>query len=148
MRVSGTRSIRAPAADVWAFLMTPERLRTCLPGCERFEASETDTFSARMRLGVGFVKGTYHGVVRVTEQQPFETLGLAIEGNGALGSLRANGMIHFAESGATTHLLYDGEAEVGGRVGAMGERVISATATKLIDLFFSCLASKVERNPV
>ena len=148
MRVSGARSIRAPAAEVWGFLMTPERLRTCLPGCERFEPSATDTFSARMRLGVGFVKGTYHGVVRVIDQQPFDTLGLAIEGSGALGSLSANGTIHFAESGGTTHLLYDGKADVGGRVGAMGERVISATASKLIDLFFSCLASKVERNPV
>ena len=148
MRVSGTRSIRAPAADVWAFLMTPDRLRTCLPGCERFEASGADTFSAQMRLGVGFVKGTYQGTVRVAQQQPFDTLGLAIEGSGALGSLRANGTIHFAESGGTTHLLYDGDADVGGTVGAMGERLISATASRLIDLFFSCLASKVEPHPV
>jgi carbon monoxide dehydrogenase subunit G len=148
VRVSGTRSVRAPAADVWAFLMTPDRLRTCLPGCERFEASDADTFSAQMRLGVGFVKGTYHGYVRVTEQRPFDTLGLQVEGIGALGSLHANGTIHFAQSGETTHLLYDGEATVGGRVAAMGERVISATASKLIDLFFSCLASKVERHAV
>jgi len=128
--------------------MTPDRLRACLPGCERFEASGPDTFSAQLRLGVGFLKGTYHGTVRVTEQRPHDTLGLAIEGSGLLGSLRASGTIHFAHAGSATHLLYDGEASVGGRVGALGERVISAAATRLIDLFFSCLASKVERNPV
>jgi len=128
--------------------MTPDRLRACLPGCERFEASGPDTFSAQLRLGVGFLKGTYHGTVRVTEQHPYDTLGLTVEGSGLLGSLHATGTIQFAQSASMTHLLYDGEATVGGRIAAMGERVISATAGKLIDLFFSCLASKVERNLV
>jgi carbon monoxide dehydrogenase subunit G len=144
VRVSGTRTVRAPAADIWAFLLTPDRLRGCLPGCERFEASGPDTFAAQLRLGIGFLKGTYQGTVRVTEQQPHATLGLAVEGSGMLGSLRAAGTVHFAETDGITQLRYDGQAEVGGRVGAMGERVISGTASKLIDLFFSCLASKVE----
>jgi carbon monoxide dehydrogenase subunit G len=128
--------------------MTPERLRTCLPGCERFESSGADSFTAQMRLGVGFLKGTYHGTIRVTEQQPYDTLGLAVEGSGLLGALRASGTIHFAESAGVTHLLYDGDATVSGRVASLGDRLISTTTTKLLDLFFACLTSKVERNSV
>ena len=144
MNVSGTRTVRAPAAEIWDFLMTPERLRGCLPGCERFEPNGPDNFDAELRLGVGFLKGSYHGYVRVTEQRPHTVLGLAVAGSGALGSLTANGTVLFDEQGEATHLTYIGSASVGGKIAALGERVITATTGRLIGLFFDCLASKVE----
>lgn len=146
MKISGSRTVRAPAQAVWGFLMDPAQLRGCLPGCERFDARTPEEFVAEMRLGVGFLKGTYHGSVRVTEQQPPARLGLAVEGSGALGSLSADGIVHFREDDGVTYLTYDGEAHVGGRIAALGERVISATASRLIALFFDCLAHHVERG--
>jgi hypothetical protein len=145
MRVSGSRTIRAPAAAIWSFLMTPEQLRRCLPGCERFERSGPDQFEARLRLGVGMLKGSYDGSVHVTTQQPYSVLGLAVAGSGALGALVASGTVHFHEHDGLTDTSYDGEASVSGRVAALGERVTSATAARLIALFFDCVASHVER---
>jgi carbon monoxide dehydrogenase subunit G len=145
VRVSGSRTIRAPAVAIWGFLMSPEQLRGCLPGCERFAPCGPDQFEAQLRLGVGFVKGTYRGTVLVAEQQPHTVLGLAVEGSGALGSLAAKGTVRFAEAGGATHLAYDGEAFVGGSVAALGERVVSTTTSRLISRFFDCVASKVEK---
>ena len=146
MRVTGSRVIRAPAADIWGFLLTPERLRTCLPGCERFEATGPDRYDARLVLGVGFLKGSYSGVVRVTESQPHDTLGLAVQGSGLLGSMHAGGILHFTEAGGVTVVRYDGDAGIGGRIAGLGERVVSATASRLINRFFDCVASKVEHE--
>jgi len=124
--------------------MTPERLRGCLPGCERFASCGPNEFDAQLRLGVGFIKGTYTGTVLVTEQQPYTVLGLAVTGSGALGSLTASGKVRFDETGGVTQLTFDGESYVGGSVAALGERVISATTSRLIGAFFDCVASKVE----
>jgi carbon monoxide dehydrogenase subunit G len=128
--------------------MTPDQLRGCLPGCERFAPCGPDQFEAQLRLGVGFVKGTYRGTVLVTEQQPHTVLGLAVEGSGALGSLTAKGTVRFDEAGGATQLTYEGDAFVGGSVAALGERVVSSTASRLIGLFFDCVASKVEQSAV
>ena len=144
MRLSGSTTIRAPAAAIWAFLMTADRLRGCLPGCERFEPCGPDQFEAQLRLGVGWLKGSYSGTLLITEQQPPGVLGLAVEGSGALGSLAASGTLHFDEVAGATHLAYDGEAHVGGAIAALGEGVISATASRLIERFFDCVASHVE----
>lgn len=123
--------------------MTPERLRQCLPGCERFEAAGPDTFAATMRLGVAIFKGTYTGVVRVTEQHYPERLVLTVEGGGLLGSLVAAGTLHLHDHGHATELRYQGDAQVGGRVGSLPARIVSATAERLIQLFFDCVAARV-----
>ncbi|MGH2370029.1 MAG: SRPBCC domain-containing protein, partial [Chloroflexota bacterium] len=97
-----------------------------------------------MRLGVAFLKGTYTGTIRVADQRFPEHLMLHVQGGGALGSLTASGALDFSElSDGTTELRYDGEAHVGGRIAAVGERVIEATATRLIGRFFNCLAAHV-----
>ena len=146
MRLAGSRTVPAAPAEVWAFLLTPGRLRRCLPGCERFEATGPDTFSATMRLGVAFFKGKYSGTIRVLEQQPPERLALLVEGRGALGSLAASGTLTFAAAGGGTILRYDGEAQVRGAVASAGERVIAATADRLIGLFFDCMSSQLVRR--
>jgi hypothetical protein len=96
-----------------------------------------------MRLGIGFLKGTYNGTIRVTDRAEPHLLTLEVHGSGLLGSLTASGTIHLREAPNGTDLAYDGDAAIGGRVGALGERVIAATAERLIGAFFDCVASRL-----
>jgi uncharacterized protein len=145
MRLSGSRVFRAQPEALWEFLLTPERLRRCLPGCERFEAYGPDTFEATMRLGIGFLKCTYSGTIGVSERQYPDSLVLSVQGGGALGNLNAGGRLTFRPGEAgRTELRYDGEASVGGRIALVGETVIRGTAERLIGLFLDCMASQVE----
>ena len=143
MKLSGGRLIPAAPEAIWAFLLTPERLQECLPGCERFEQTGPGMYSASMRLGVGFLKGSYRGTVRIADERYPESLTLAVEGGGALGSLTATGTVSLTHRGAETDVRYDGEADVQGRVAMVGERVLRATADKIVDLFLGCVASQV-----
>jgi carbon monoxide dehydrogenase subunit G len=156
---------------VWDFLMTPERLRGCLPGCERFEATGPDSYSATLRLGVAFIKGTYTGTLQVIEPRHPNSFRLEVQGGGPFGALSASGTVRLIDAtptasagstaglstggasndghaggaaGASTYFLYDGQAQVTGRVAALGEGVIEATSNRLIGLFFDCITSKVE----
>jgi hypothetical protein len=145
MRLSGSRRFRATPEVLWDFLLTPERLRQCLPGCERLEATGQDAFTATMHLGIGFLKGSYSGTIRVAEQRRPEHLVLAVQGGGVLGSLDARGTLTFRElAGGLTDFHYEGDATVGGRVSAVGEFVIRATADRLFGRFLTCMATHVE----
>jgi uncharacterized protein len=98
-----------------------------------------------MRLGIGFLKGTYTGTISVADQQRQERLTLRVTGGGALGRVEASGTVRLVDTGGgATYLLYDGVADVSGRVAMVGERVIEATATRLFGRFFDCVAAHVE----
>lgn len=167
MRLTGSRILPADPEAIWSFLLAPERLRRCLPGCERFSAVRSDLgpnqgsgvdsqdvdfrvdrFEATMRLGVGFLKGTYHGTIRMSDQRRPEYLFLIVEGGGSLGSLTASGSLTLRNLGVgQTELTYDGDADVRGRIAIAGERVIGATAHRLIGLFLDCVASHLYSPP-
>jgi carbon monoxide dehydrogenase subunit G len=98
-----------------------------------------------MGLGVGPIKGTYTGTIRIAGQRQPEHMTLLVEGGGALGSLVAAGTITLSQRGAGTHLTYDGDATVSGPVTMVGERVMSATADRLFAAFLNCVAAEIER---
>ena len=145
MKVSGARTVSATPEALWAFLMDPSQLKACLPGCESLTAGGPNVFRARMKLGVAFLKGTYEGSLTVVDPQPNQQFALKVEGGGALGTLTAAGTVKLIATGSgSTYVLYDGQAAVGGRIAAFGDRVVDATATRLIGLFFDCVASHVQ----
>ena len=145
MKLAGARTIRATPDTIWDFLLTPERLRACLPGCERLEAVTDARFEGTISLGIGFLRGTYNGAIEVLEQQRPRDLRLSVTGGGGLGKLTASGTVKLVDTGGgATYVLYEGDAQVSGRVAFVGERVIEATATRLFGLFFDCVAKQVE----
>ena len=145
MRLAGARTIRAAPETIWDFLLTPERLRACLPGCERLVATSETRFEGSIRLGIGFLKGAYSGAIEVTHQERAQQLALRVAGGGGLGRLEATGTVRFvATGGDATYVLYEGDAEVSGRIAFVGERAIEATAARLFGLFFDCVARQVE----
>jgi carbon monoxide dehydrogenase subunit G len=153
--------VGADPGAIWDFLLTPERLRTCLPGCEQFTATDEGCYAATLRLGVAFFTGRYSGTVRVLERDA-DALVLEVVGSGPLGSLRATGKVSVvsvsppasanpdrqvssARTRPNTTIAYAGEATIGGTVAAAGQSVLAATGSRLIDMFFDCLASRLER---
>jgi uncharacterized protein len=145
LKLTGARTIGATPDAIWDFLLTPERLRACLPGCERLTATTPTRFDGAMRLGIGFLKGTYTGTIEVTDERRPTQVTLRVTGGGGLGRVEAQGTLRLVDTGGgATYLLYDGDATVSGRVALVGERVIEATATRLFGLFFDCVGSHLE----
>jgi carbon monoxide dehydrogenase subunit G len=145
VRLAGSRQFAAGPEVLWRFLLTPERLRRCLPGCESFGPSGPDTFAATLRLGIAFLTGTYRGTIRVVEQRRPDYLVLAVDGGGPLGALTARGHLTFrSPHPGLTELIYEGEVDVRGRIAALGERVVELTAGRLIGQFFACMAEHLD----
>ena len=52
MEISGSYTFNAPPDRVWALLMDPAVLSSCIPGCERFEPDGEDRYTVTLTIGL------------------------------------------------------------------------------------------------
>ena len=67
MKIDATYELHAPRERVYAALVEPEILRRAIPGCESLEKIGDNTFTAILKAGVGSIKGTFKGEVRLED---------------------------------------------------------------------------------
>ncbi|RCV53294.1 SRPBCC family protein [Marinitenerispora sediminis] len=144
MKVTGTATLNAPPAKVWAALLDPEVLARIIPGCERLERTGADRYRGTVTAGVASIKGTFVGDVELTDLDPPAGLVLRASGAGAPGTVRADVAVRLADLGdGRTELGYDADAVVGGMVGGVGQRVLVGVARRMAQEFFDRLGSEL-----
>ena len=141
MTLNGSYRISAPRQAVWAALMDPEVLKKCLPGCEKLDPVGPDAYRAHMKVGIAAIKGSYQGSVSIHEKVAPEKFRMVVEGKGAPGFLRGEGSFELAEEGSETVLRYQGTAQVGGMIAAVGQRLVQGAARMVVRKFFEALSS-------
>ena len=143
MEVSGERSVQAPLQVVWDALHDPEILRKCTPGCRSLKASERadggaqTVYDAEMQVGVALVKGTFKGTVTIVDETPLEAYRVAVRASGGIGFSHIDGALRLAHDDGGTAITYTGNAQVGGPIAGVGQRVLGGFARKQIERFFS-----------
>ena len=147
MKVSGSYLFPAPPEQVWALLNDPKRLAKCLPGCERLEPDGPDRYKAIIKFALAAISGQYSGSVELSEKKPPRSLRLRLEGKGTPGFVTGEGQLELAEKHGQTELRYTGEAQVGGMIAGIGQRMIEGAARKLIQQFFESAAAQLHTSP-
>jgi carbon monoxide dehydrogenase subunit G len=137
MKIEGTADMPAPRDRVWAALLDPVTLAAALPGCEKLEAVGPDEYKAVMKVGVGPIKGTFDGKVRLLDQQAPERYRMAVEGSGAPGFVRGEAAMRLEEVEGGTRVAYDADVQVGGLIASVGQRMLGGVSRMMLDQFFS-----------
>jgi uncharacterized protein len=129
MKLAGSHTFPFPRTVVWAALMDPAVLARTLPGCERLErVGAADRFAGALQVAIGPVKGQFQGTLDLTDLHPPERYKMLLEGQGASGFVKGEGAIWLEEVAAGTDLHYDLDAEVGGRLAGVGQRLLESSA--------------------
>ena len=145
MQMSDTRQIAATPAEVYAALLDPKMLQTCVPGAQDVSGSVEEGYDATVVQKVGPVKATFKGHVTLSDLVPNEALTITGEGKGgAAGFAKGGAEVRLAEKDGGTELSYDVEAKVGGKLAQLGSRIIDGFAKKMADQFFDNLQSSLE----
>lgn len=139
MKVEGSYAYPATPERVWARLLDPAALRSCIPGCEALEPSGPDRWTAKLSVGVGPVRGRYDGSVAIANKREPVSYTLEIEGSGSPGFVRGTAQVSLVAGDAGTRVDVTAEAQVGGTVAAVGQRMLSGVAKTLMGQFFDCL---------
>jgi carbon monoxide dehydrogenase subunit G len=143
MELSGTYTFNAPPDRVWALLMDPAVLSSCIPGCERFEPDGADRYNVTLTVGLAAITGTYTGTVVLTDMIPNTSYALVVEGQGRPGFVKGSSAIALRADGATTAVDVTATVQTGGPIARVGQRLIGAVAKMMMDRFFECLKSKL-----
>ena len=146
MTMSGEYELAAPPQTVWEKLNDPAMLKACIPGCEQLDKTSDTEFQAVATVKIGPVKAKFKGKVTLSDLDP--TNGYKISGQGD------GGVAGFAKGGATlkltpknggTLLSYNVDAQIGGKLAQLGQRLINGAAKKVAGDFFESFAKAV--NP-
>jgi carbon monoxide dehydrogenase subunit G len=145
MKLDGTYTFNAPRQAVWDVLQDPETLRATIPGVESFEAIGPDEYRATMRVGLGPIKGTYTGKIRVFDQQAPAHYKLSVDAQGGPGVVRGEGTFDLVEAGPdTTTLNWVADGQVGGTAAAVGQRMIVPAAKMMVNQFWKAMDDQVK----
>jgi uncharacterized protein len=146
MTMNGEVELAAPREVVWAKLNDPEVLKASIPGCEELERTEdNDGFRAAVKVKVGPVSARFKGRVTLSDLDPPNGYRINGEGEGGVaGFAKGGAAVHLAEKDGGTLLTYEVEAQIGGKLAQLGQRLINGTAKKLADEFFTNFAKAVQ----
>lgn len=142
MQLSGEYTFDAPPETVWTFMLDPDVLMACLPGCERLDVVGEDEYTATMTIGVAMIKGKYEGRVKISDKQEPTSYRMLVEGKGPQGQVSGDGLLELSPTGTGTLVKWSGDANVRGVLARVGGRVIQPAAKMIVGQFFKCLEAK------
>jgi hypothetical protein len=147
MTMTGEVQLSAPRQDVWAKLNDPEVLKACIPGCETLTMLSDHEFEAVATNRIGPVKARFKGKVALSDLDPPNGYKISGQGDGGVAGFAKGGAtvkLTDADGGGTV-LHYDVDAQIGGKLAQIGQRLVNGAAKKLADQFFEKFAAAV--NP-
>jgi carbon monoxide dehydrogenase subunit G len=143
VKISGTYTLPLPQERAYAVMQDPEVLARAIPGCESLEKVGPDEYRMKMKMALASLSGAFEGKVRITEQAPPNSFRLVVEGTGRIGFVKGDGLLKLSPAdGGGTGVAYEGDAQVGGTIAAVGQRLIDGTAKTMIKKFFDKLAAE------
>jgi len=127
MKIEGDYLFEAGVQDVWDALFDPDVLAAAMPGCEKLEVVDGD-FVGEMTIKVGPISGKFSGRVHIDDKREPESYKMTIDGKGGPGFVKATANLALAPEGEATRLKYNADAQIGGKIASVGERLLDASA--------------------
>jgi len=132
MKIAGDYTFEAPRDLVWEALNDPNVLAQIMPGCEKLVQIGENEYEGALNIKVGPVQGVFQGLIKLTDISAPESYKMQVDGKGASGFVKGVGGVVLEDQGDTTLMHYDGDAQVGGRIASVGQRLIDSSAKSII----------------
>ena len=143
MTMTGEVQLPASRQAVWEKLNDPEVLKVTIPGCESLEKTSDTSFQAVAVTKIGPVKARWKGKVTLTDLDPPNGYKIVGEGEGGVaGFAKGSADVRLTDKDGGTLLSYSVEAQIGGKLAQLGQRLINGAAKKMADEFFQKFAGR------
>jgi carbon monoxide dehydrogenase subunit G len=141
LKIAGSHHLPVPPEEAYRVMQDPEILARAIPGCETLEKIGENEYKMKMKMALASISGAFEGKVRITDQTPPTGFRLIVEGAGKIGFVKGDGLLKLTAADGGTEVTYEGDAQVGGTIAAVGQRLIDGTAKMMIKKFFEKLVS-------
>ncbi|MGB3561804.1 MAG: carbon monoxide dehydrogenase subunit G [Thermoanaerobaculia bacterium] len=132
MKVEGEYLFDVAPQQVWEGLLDPEVLAATMPGCEQLELVGENQYEGMLNIKVGPVQGKFQGKIQLEDIRESEGYTMKVDGRGTPGFVKATATVGLSGEGNQTRLAYNGDAQVGGRIASVGQRLLDSSAKAII----------------
>ncbi len=148
MDFDGEHKIAAPPARVWQALNDPTVLAACVPGCESLERAAPLAYTGTVAIRVGSLAARFAGTLTLEDVIEAEAYTLKGQGRGGIaGFVGGSARVVLIDDGGATVLRWTASAQIGGRLAAVGGRLLHGFASKAAAEFFRRLNEEVGSQP-
>ena len=171
MEMLGNRRLGVTQQQAWEALNDPETLKKCIPGCDKFELTGDNQYSVALAVKIGPVSAKFNGKVMLSDIVAPDGYKLTFEGQGGVAgfakgsssvSLKPveveapvdaapaeSAVAHEAEAASPPpvpgcELDYTVQAQVGGKIAQLGQRLIDGAAKSTADDFFKRFEAEMQ----
>ena len=137
MKLTGSYQINLEKQKVWESLNNPEILKQAIPGCEEFKKNSDTEFTAIATNKIGPFNASFTGDIELKDLNPPNSYKITGSGNSPVGFASGEATVSLEDHEGGTKLIYNVEANVGGKIAQVGSRLIDMTAKKMADIFFA-----------
>lgn len=125
MIVDGDYRFPAPPRVVWDLLQDPDVMVKAMPGAKRLDVTGDGVYEGVIRVGVGPVTAAeWTLMVQLRDRVAPESYTMHIDSKGPLGFTRGQAKVELTEDNGNTRMLYHADLQVGGKVAAVGQRLL------------------------
>lgn len=148
LRIEETFRLQAPPDRVWAYLVDPRQVVTCLPGAELTAVESETTFLGKVKVKVGPVVAAYSGKVVITERDDAaRVVKLVGEGreSGGAGSAKmtmTSTLAALPDGGTEVRVVAD--LDIVGKLVQFGRGMIESVNKQLFKQFTDCVRATLE----
>ena len=146
MDFNGTFELNTSMDNIYRFVMDPEKLASCIPGLKKMEKISDTEFTVLVKVGIAFIKEDFNIKFTVLESEPPSHAKLTGVGAGKSGTVDITADMHLTENNGKSTMLWTAQANVGGKIGSMGQRLITGQAEKIINQMFKGIKEALEPN--
>lgn len=147
MDMQGSRQLAITQQQAWDALNDPAVLKTCIPGCDKVEASGENQFSIGMALKIGPVAAKFTGKITLSDIAPPNSYTISFEGQGGpAGFGKGNAKVQLTPNDRGCELSYNVQASVGGKIAQMGQRLIDGVAKSMAEDFFKRFDDEMQKQ--
>ncbi len=148
MEMQGNRPLGVTQQQAWEALNDPQTLKLCLPGCDKFELAGDNQYAVTMAVKVGPVSAKFNGKVTLSDIEPPASYKLAFEGQGGVAGhgKGASAVTLTPLDAGGCELGYTVQAQVGGKIAQLGQRLVDGAAKSMADDFFKRFDAEMQRR--
>ena len=137
MEMTGSRALPMSQQIVWDALNNAEILKACIPGCEKFELTEPNTYAVGTAITIGPVAARFNGRVLLTDIVAPTSYQLQFDAQGGVAGFgKGSSRVELKPAGSGCELHYTVNSTVGGKIAQLGQRLIDGAAKSLAEDFF------------
>lgn len=144
MHIEGSYDFDFERELVWDVLMDIDVLGSIIPGSKGLKEIGENKYESKLAVKVGPVNGKFEASFELVDVVAPESYRLLVAGKGPAGHVSGAGTIRLAQEAESTVMHYAGDARIGGKIAAVGQRLLNVAAKQITKQALKKLSKQVE----